>query len=302
MLWTISRSSTGMRVRFQTDASVIYVRYHLLTAQLASALMSATGFSGMDLYARDSTGRWRWVNATHPAAQQVETKFAEGLAPGWREYAAYLPIYNGVDSLEIGVPPGARFEGLAPRPNPIVFYGTSVTQGGTVSRPGMNYTAILGRHLDLPVVNLGFGGYGRMDAAVGALMAQIDARLYFIGCLANMQADDVRRKCVPLIRQLRAARPHTPIVLFEDRRYTVSWLMPAETKHDEDNIAALRESYAQLQKEGVPGLHYLKSDVFFGDDDEGAVDGSHPNDLGSMRQAEVMEPELRRILGLVRAR
>ncbi len=91
---------------------------------------------------------------------------------GEREYAAYLPLYNGVQSMSIGVEKTATFEGLAPRPKPIVFYGTSITHGACASRPGMVHTAILGRKLDLPVVNLGFSGNGRMDQAVGSTLCK----------------------------------------------------------------------------------------------------------------------------------
>lgn len=132
---------------------------------------------------------------------------------------------NGIESLEIGVPAGAQFEGLKPRADaPILFYGTSITHGACASRPGMVHTAILGRRLDRPVINLGFSGNGRMDVAVGELMAQVDAALYVIDCLPNMRPDQVTAKCAPLVRMLRAAHPDTPIVLVEDRRFTNDWI------------------------------------------------------------------------------
>ncbi|MEZ6091654.1 MAG: SGNH/GDSL hydrolase family protein [Pirellulaceae bacterium] len=84
-----------------------------------------------------------------------------GLLPGYREYALYLPLYNGVDTMRIGVAEGSRFETMSPRDKPIVFYGTSITHGACASRPGMVHTAILGRRFDMPVVNLGFSGNGK---------------------------------------------------------------------------------------------------------------------------------------------
>ena len=136
---------------------------------------------------------------------KVETTLISDLAPGEREYAAYLPLYNGIESLEIGVPAGAKFAGLAPRAEkPIVFYGTSITHGACASRPGMVHTAILGRRFDRPVINLGFSGNGRMDPAVGELLTEIDAAVYVIDCLPNMQPADVTAKCIPLVKQLRA--------------------------------------------------------------------------------------------------
>jgi len=292
-VWSLSRDSAGLMVRFKTDAIAIHVHYKLSKATLGMPHMPATGVSGVDLYARDAAGKWRWVQVTKPATQEVRAEIIKDLAPGYREYAAYLPLYNGVESLEIGVPPGAKFEGLAPRARPIVFYGTSITHGASASRPGMVHTAILGRRFDLPVVNLGFSGNGRMDAAVGEFLTKIDAAVYVIDCLPNMTPAQVTEKCGPLVKQLRAARPDTPIVLVEDRRFTNDWITPAKSKFHDDNHAALRAAFAALQKDGVRNLHYIAGDHLYGDDTEGATDASHASDLGFMRQADVMEPVLR---------
>jgi len=227
MVWSLSHHSAGMLVRFQTDATAIWAHYVLYTDRLAMPHMPATGVSGVDLYARDPQGKWRWVMCSRPESREVRQAIITGLTPGLREYALYLPLYNGVNSLEIGVPKSAAFTGLAPRAaKPIVFYGTSITHGACASRPGMAYTAILGRRFERPVVNLGFSGSGRMDAAVGDLMAKIDAAAYVIDCMPNTGAALARQRCAPLVKTLRAAHPNTPIVLAEDRRVTNEWIRP----------------------------------------------------------------------------
>jgi hypothetical protein len=296
-VWNLSRDSAGMMVRFKTDAAMIWADYTLFKERLNGANMTPIGASGLDLYARDEKGKWRWVGVTRPEKKTVKQEIIAGLAPGLREYAVYLPLYNGVENLSIGVPPEAKFETLAPRTDkPIVFYGTSITHGASASRPGMVHTAILGRRFDRSVVNLGFSGNGRMDAAVGELLVKIDAAVYVIDCLPNMSAESVREKCIPLVKQLRAARPDTPIVLVEDRRNTNSWILPKRNQHHTDNHAALRECFDKLKAEGVKGLSYVAGDALLGDDAEGATDGSHPNDLGFVRQADVMEPVIRAAL------
>jgi hypothetical protein len=296
-VWSLSQDSAGMLVRFKTDATAIWAHYTLRSERLAMPHMPATGASGLDLYARDEQGKWRWVNVTKPDKQEVKMVILSGLKPGLREYAAYLPLFNGPESLAIGVPESAKFEGLAPRTvKPIVFYGTSITHGACASRPGMVHTAILGRRFDWPVINLGFSGNGRMDAAVGEFLIKIDAAVYVIDCLPNMGPPDVRQKCPALVKQLRAARSETPILLVEDRRNTNSWILPARDKHHTDNHIALREVYDALIKEGVKNLHYLPGDALLGDDADGATDGSHPNDLGFMRQADAFEAALRPLL------
>lgn len=296
-VWSLSRDSSGMMVRFKTDASAIHVHYKVAKPGLGMPHMPATGVSGVDLYARDTDGKWKWVQVTKPATQEVKAEIIKGLAPGEREYAAYLPLYNGVEFLSIGVAKGSKFEGLSPRAKPVVFYGTSITHGACASRPGMVHTGILGRRLDMPVVNLGFSGNGRMDKAVGDYLVQLDAAVYVIDCLPNMQPADVTTKCVPLIKQLREAKPETPIVLVEDRRFTNDWITPAKKQFHTDNHAALKAAYETLLKDGVKGLSYIPGDSLYGDDTEGATDASHASDLGFMRQADIFEPVLRRVLG-----
>ena len=296
-VWDLSRDSAGMVVRFKTDASAIHARYTLSKSSLAMPHMPATGVSGLDLYARNAKGEWKWVQVTRPSSQKVETLVINDLAPGFREYAAYLPLYNGVESLEIGVPSGARFEGLKPRSEkPLVFYGTSITHGACASRPGMVHTAILGRRFDRPVLNLGFSGNGRMDSAVGELLAEVDAAVFVIDCLPNMGPTDVKAKCVPLVKQLRAAHPKTPIILVEDRRFSNDWITPGKAKFHDENHAALRAAFKELRQAGVKGLSYIPGDFLYGKDTEGATDASHASDLGFMRQADVFEPAIRAAL------
>jgi hypothetical protein len=298
-VWNLSRDSVGMMVRFETDATEIWVGYKLMDDSLAMPHMPATGVSGIDLYARDKSGTWRWVMVTKPTAREVRTSIIKGMAPGRREYAAYLPLYNGVDHLKVGVPKGTSFKGLAPRKTkPIVFYGTSITHGACASRPGMVHTAILGRRLDRPVINIGFSGNGRMEPEVGEYLTRIDAAVFVIDCNPNLQPDQVRERTIPLVKQLRAARPDTPIMLVEDRRNTNSWILPARNEHHNGNHAALREAFNKLIKEGMKQIYYLPGDNLLGQDGEGSTDSSHPNDLGFMRQADAFEPVLRQALGM----
>ena len=296
-VWNLSRDSAGMMVRFKTDSAIIWADYTLFRERLNGVNMTPIGASGLDLYARDDTGHWRWVGVARPEKKEVRVELINSLAPGLREYAIYLPLYNGVEKLSIGVDPAAQFAPLAPRTDkPVVFYGTSITHGASASRPGMVHTAILGRRFDRSVINLGFSGNGRMDAAVGDLLNKIDAAIYVIDCLPNMDAAGVREKCIPLVKQLRAAHPITPIVLVEDRRFPNSWIQPKKNQFHNDNHAALRECFEKLKLAGVTGLYYIPGDDFLGSDTEGSTDGSHPNDLGFLRQADVMEPILRAAL------
>ncbi|HLQ44570.1 MAG TPA: SGNH/GDSL hydrolase family protein, partial [Planctomycetaceae bacterium] len=158
-IWGLSRQSAGLCARFVSNAATIKARWALTSANLAMPHMPATGVSGLDLYVRSDEGVWRWLSNGRPSAQTNEANLASGIPAGTREFLLYLPLYNGVSSVEIGLPPEATLSKADPFKNedgsirkPIVFYGTSITQGGCASRPGMVHTAILQRRLEHPVV------------------------------------------------------------------------------------------------------------------------------------------------------
>src|SRR5690606_4082519 len=221
--------------------------YAVTSPRLEMAHMPATGVSGLDLYGETETGDWAWIGVVRPNSQHMQTQLISGLAPGVRNYAAYLPLYNGTESLKIGVPAGASFEGLPPRDEkPLVFYGTSITHGACASRPGMPHPSILGRRLKLPVINLGFSGNGRMEKEVGQFLVELDPAVFVIDCLPNMPGPEVAERTVPLVQQLRQARPDTPIVLVEDRTYSNAPFIPAKQQRHEAARAALKAGYDQL--------------------------------------------------------
>ncbi len=297
-VWSLSRHSAGLCVRFTTDAAAIQARWKLISPKLAMPHMAATGVSGLDLYVKTDKG-WRWLGVGQPTQLENTATLATGIPAGTREYMVYLPLYNGVTSVEIGIAKDKILAKGATYPadrKPIVFYGTSITQGGCASRTGMVHTAILGRRLGYPVVNLGFSGNGRMEEEVVKLIAEIDASVYVIDCLPNMSAKEVATNTEPLVKLLRAKRPMTPILLVEDRIYDNAHLLPGPKQRNLSSQAALKSIYEGLEKTGVKGLHYLPGANLLGDDNEGTVDASHPTDLGFLRHADVFEKALRPIL------
>ncbi len=299
-VWSLSRHSAGICVRFRSSATAIHAKWKLTSAKLEMPHMPATGVSGIDLYAQDDSGRWRWVANGRPSKQENSSKLVSGLTAGHRQFLLYLPLYNGVTEVQIGVPEGSLLEPATPRPTgkvkPIVFYGTSITQGGCASRPGMVHTAIVGRWLNRPVVNLGFSGNGRMEKEVAELMTEIDAACYVIDCLPNINAKHVTERTATVVEILKTARPAVPIVLVEDRNYTDSVFVASKAKRNRDSQEALRIEFGKLTKSGVKGLFYLEGKELLGDDGEGTVDSSHPTDLGFMRQAKAFHKVLKPIL------
>ncbi len=299
-VWNLSRDSAGLMARFTTDATTIKARWTLNSSRLALPHMPATGVSGLDLYVKTDKG-WRWLGVGKPSAQTTTATLVTGIPKAERDYLLYLPLYNGVSSVEIGLPQDASLEKSPPRPEgqqkPLVFYGTSITQGGCASRPGMVHTAILGRKLNRPVINLGFSGNGMLEIEVADLLAELDPAVFIIDCLPNVAADVVAQRTEPLVRRLRKSHPDTPILLVEDRTYANSFLIPAKQNRNDTSRAAFQSAYKRLQKAGVKNLYYLPGENLLGADGEDTVDSSHPTDLGFMRQAEAFEKALTPILG-----
>lgn len=296
-VWSLSRHSAGMLVHFETDADRIWTDHVVTSSRLAGDNMTAIGASGLDLYAKDPQGKWKWLSVSRPNSQNMKGALISGLSQEPHSFQLYLPLYNGTKSLRIGIPKGMSFTPVAPRKEkPIVFYGTSITHGASASRPGMPHPAILGRRLNKPVINLGFSGNGRMESSVGQFLCELDPVVYVIDCLPNMNANQVQERAAPLVRQLRAARPETPIVLVEDRTYSNTPFIVSRQERHATSRAALRKAYEELQKEGVQKLHYLEGEKLLGEDREDTTDGSHPSDLGFMRHADAFEPVLKAAL------
>lgn len=299
-VWDLSRDSSGVLVRFNANTNAIHARWTLTNKNLAAVNITAIASSGLDLYAKNDSGKWHWLGFGRPAKFPENTDtLIDGLPPGNRKYMLYLPLRNGVASLEIGVTKGSMISPGPPRAagsKSIVFYGTSITHGISASRPGMTHVAILGRMFNREVLNLGFSGNGKMEADVTKFIAELDPAVFVLDCLPNMNAQDIRANAESCVKILRSAHPKTPILLVEDRNYGDSFLIASRRERNETNHAAMREVYAKMQRGHVPGLHYLKADLLVGADGEGLIDGSHPTDLGFMRQAAEFHKALRKIL------
>ncbi|MEZ6191534.1 MAG: SGNH/GDSL hydrolase family protein [Phycisphaerales bacterium] len=300
-VWNLSENSAGLSIRFVTDSPVIAARWSLRSAMLDMHHMPSTGVSGVDLYAKDDKGQWRWVGAGRPKTQELsEWTLVSQAPPGEHEYQLYLPLYNGIEKLEIGLAQNTTLRKAPPydkaHAKPILFWGTSILQGGCASRPGMAYPSIIGRRLHRPTINLGFSGNGKMDPEIAMMIGELDVAAYVIDCGPNMTAEMVAERTEPLVRTIRAAQPKTPIVLIENIRYQHGWFIESTRNAYQSKNAQLKAAYERLQKRGVRNLYYIPCDNLLGNDGEATVDGTHATDLGFMRMADVIAPELAKIL------
>lgn len=288
-VWNLSRFTTGLLVRFKTTSKDVTVRWTLTRAQFGKRHHAPTGVSGVDLYGLNKDGVWQYLS-TKMDIQSLENEaaFWNG-SHQFREFLLYMPLFNGIEKLEVGVRPGSTL-GYETRERPrVVIYGTSITHGACASRPGLSFPAIVGRKLNVEIINLGFSGNGKIEPEMAHLLAELDPDLFIIDPLRNNSPEDLKEKYEPFLRTLLRARPDTPMLLADDAMFT-----NAPSKR----TPVVLEVMQKLQAEGVKTLHFLPNEGMLGYDYEGTVDGTHPNDLGMMRMAAVFTPAVSKLLGL----
>jgi lysophospholipase L1-like esterase len=296
-VWYLSEESAGLVIRFRSNASDIVVKYGV-ERKLDMPHMPSTGVSGVDLYALDKGGKWEWAGGKYHFGDTIEYHFSS-LKPGERQYYLYLPLYNQVKWMEIGVPVAATMNPLSVRAGkPIVIYGTSITQGGVASRPGMAWPAILSRKLNLPVINLGFSGNGKLEKSITHLLTELDAKIYIIDGLGNMTGfpnDTIAARLVTTVQTLHAKRPYVPVIIAEDPHPGIKSL---DVRVDSiyQNINNITDSvYRKLKASEIKNLYLLTADSI-GLNSESTVEGLHPNDYGMLLYAHAYEKIIREIL------
>lgn len=300
-VWARSLNSAGMSVSFATDADMIVIRWKVRHPSINSPYLSSMSVAGLDLYIWEND-KWLWAATKTPRPPSVQSEttetFLRGLPKKLREFRLYLPSYNGVDKVEIGVSKDSKFGKAVENESkkPIVFYGSSIVQGSASSRPGMTYVAQLQRRLSRGVINLGFSGLCHMEPELGDLLAELDPALFVIDCLPNMTVPEINDRTVNLVKKIRKAQPNTPIVLVENPNYSQVLWNPAVKNSVAAKNKALSTQFAKLQQDGLKEIYYVKGDNLYGDDGESTVDGVHPTDYGFKLYADALEPLFRRIL------
>lgn len=287
-VWWLSHHTAGLSLRFTTNSSFVKIRW-VLWKHEGSTNMPPTSVSGIDIYAKKENGEFVYLRTGKPMAD-TNTVTVQ-LIPA-KEYIINLSLYNGVKSVEIGIPKEKHIAGTkidkSRLEKTIVFYGTSITQGGCASRPGMAFTTIVGRKLDVPIINLGFSGNGKMEMEMEELLAELDPSVYVLDCVWNMNPKMLEERVAPFVLKLRESKPNTPIVLAEDCHYMD--VSPTEKGK------VLRTIYKKLVADGVEQLYYLSNEGMLGTDGEATVDRTHPSDLGMMRMSVVFTDFLRKFV------
>jgi len=299
-VWGLSRHSAGLSIVFRSNASDLQVRYQV-NGGYNMFHMPSTGVSGIDMFAKDSKGEVHWCAPQFPPSfkDTITYKYNKIAYPedGVYEYHMFLPLYNSVKWMEVGVPEGADIAFIpAPDQKPVVIYGTSIAHGACASRPGMCFGNMISRHLQIPVVNLGFSGNGRLEPEVLDFICEIDASVFVLDCLPNLSNDnDVKERVLNAVIRIRDDWD-SPILLVEHCGNSGEETSRIQSVHRSKN-ADQRAAYEALLAAGFKDIYYLTyEEIGLGVD--GMVEGIHPNDVGMVHYASAYEKKLREILGL----
>ena len=214
------------------------------------------------------------------------------------EYTLYLPNYNGVKWLTVGVDSKSNFQFMRQsKERPVVIYGSSIIHGASPSRPGMSIPNIVGREMGFPLINLGFSGSAYMEPAVFDMLGEIDARLFVLDPIPNsnnLPVAEITKRALAGVRKLRSVSK-APILLVENHPQPDSIFRADIANHYRRASQALHKAYKQLQAEGVKGLYYMYgSEIKLKEDD--MIEGTHPNDTGCRAYAEAYKRKIRTIL------
>ena len=300
VVWRLSQNSSGLALKFTTSSSKIWVRY-TVGEPLAKPHMPATGVSGVDLYVRRGS-QTDYCYGSYSFGDTIAYHYTiDRNRSQESEYELFLPLYNRVDWLEVGVPEKEQIEFLPAdlSQRPIVVYGTSIVQGACVSRPAMAWTSILHREFNLPIVNLGFSGNGRLEKSVLNYITEIDAQLYVLDCMPNLtrqKEEEIEKLVIDAVMQIRGQHSE-PILVVEHSGYSNMHSTQEQFERCDRANRALKSAYDKLRKGRIKGLYYLsRKELDWGMD--AWVDSVHPSVVGMTAQSQAVGRRIRKILHL----
>lgn len=299
-VWNLGRNSSGLFIRFRSNSSSITARWSSTFCNDMNH-MTQVGTRGLDIYTLYN-GQWMFMGSARPQRHKVnEYVMVANMDKEEREYMLYLSLYDGVESLEIGIDEDAFIEQPAvdrpSRNKPVVAYGTSILQGGCANRPGMAHTNILARRLDREVINLGFSGNAMLDLEIAEYMAKVeDPGLFILDYAPNAWDYLIREKGEAFFRILRDAHPDVPVIFIEDVIFPHCIWDHKIREEVEGKNAAQKELFKKLKAAGEKNIYYIAAEGMIGNDNEATVDTYHFTDLGMTRYVDFIWPTVKKAL------
>ncbi|MEI6285253.1 MAG: SGNH/GDSL hydrolase family protein [Bacillota bacterium] len=298
-VWELAKAPASAYVEFSTDSTKIAVKAVTIDGYDLPN-MTPCGCRGLALYHRGAFGRWHPCGTAMPqfGCPEYQSTLVEELVKERRDYRLYLPLYKELTSLLIGIDEDALvFAPQDKQTKPIVFYGTSITQGGCASTAGTDYVSIIGRELNSDVINLGFSGNGMGEPEVAQLTAEIDAALFVLDYNANVNVEQLHQTLPIFTDILREKYPATPIVYVTPTFHGKITLQETVARYYEDKRDIMVAEYIRRRNLHDQNIHLVDGYALcdYGSD-SALVDCVHPTDYGFRIFANRLMPYLEMIL------
>ena len=291
-VYGLHANTAGGRVRFKTDSS--YIAIHATMPKIGKMPHFAlTGSAGFDLYIRDESERYVGTFVPPFKLQDGYESILYFDSAQMREVTINFPLYSDVSELYIGLRDGA-FVG-APEDyrldKPIVYYGSSITQGGCASRPGNSYQSIVSRRFDADFINLGFSGSARGEQGIAEYISKLDMSVFVYDYDHNAPTiahlHDTHQK---MFQTIREANPDLPVVMMSRPKYRL-------TDSDKQRLDIIKRTYDEAKAKGDRNVYLIDGVSLMAlAKEEGTVDGTHPNDFGFASMAKALGDLLEEIL------
>ena len=302
-VYWLMRMPAGGMIRFRSDSKQIILRIKNAD-DYTMFHMTPVGQQGADLYFKNADDSdYVFYTSTSFAAPSTEFESVvfRSETNQMRDFLIHLPLYESLDSLLVGVETGSSLLPAIPRrePGKVVIYGTSITQGGCANRPGMAFTNILSRKLDIEFVNLGFSGSGLGEPPMAQYISAFpDTRLIILDYDANGGGTGHLEKHMDeLLDLIRAKQPDVPILVLSKTPFSTDYLN-TEQWALRRRLLTFQKQLVERRRETDDKLYFFDGNQLFGGEDiyEMTVDGCHPTDLGFYMIAKTLLPVLKELL------
>ena len=292
-VWDLSKNSAGVTINFISNTSNLTARWTLKN-QFKMHHMTDVGISGIDLYQKKNN-EWYFLNSGIPTNLNNEENLFKGLQKQLRYYRIHLPLYNTLTELELGIDSGSYMKITNEESPPLIFYGTSITQGGCASRPGLAYTNIISRKLNRNCINFGFSGNGHLEISIAQILSKIDKAIFIIDCMWNIDEKIVLNNTQPFINALLSKKKNlqSPIIFHEQYLSNLNHPNKKLIKSIIKKNIALKKQIDNEKNKGFKNLYLIEQDGCINEDSEATVDGVHFNDLGFERYSRHLIKKLR---------
>ena len=284
--------TAGGRVRFRTNSPyiAIHVNYNVVEKM---AHFPFTGSIGFDLFRNGI-----YIGTYTPSTGITDT-LDSVIDVGLEEEAEYtlnMPLYSGVSALYVGLKEGSRL--LSPSPYrielPVVYYGSSITQGGCASRAGNAYQAVISRVLNVDHVNLGFSGSAKGEAAISDYIASLKMSAFVLDYDHNAPSvEHLKATHKALFDNVRKHHPDLPILLLSRPKYHLS-------NDEKQRLEVVRQTYLCALADGDKNVYFIPGNELIEERfaEHALVDNCHPNDCGFVSMAYAIIPVMKKMLGL----